>query len=147
MVLEQDTLSPTDVWGTVGGPSPMWWVVPLPLPHSGDALLLVNQLAAVCHTFNFLNFLLPLTSPLTQRVTLSWLLNFALFSFNLLAHCILTVLILLLLPWCKACYTLHLFLTPSPFQQPWKFNQGIKLVMDINTQLPSEHKDLTRIQR
>ena len=33
-----------------------------------------------------------------------------------------SVLILLLLPWCNACYTLRLSLTPPPFQQPWNFN-------------------------
>ena len=57
LVLGHDTLSPTDVGGTVGGLSPKWQVVSLPLPHSGHALLLVSQLAAVYHIlFIFFSF-------------------------------------------------------------------------------------------
>ena len=57
LVLGHDTLSPTDVGGTVGGLSPKWQVVSLPLPHSGHTLLLVSQLAAVYHIlFIFFSF-------------------------------------------------------------------------------------------
>ena len=57
LVLGHDTLSPTDVGGTVGGLSPRWQVVSLPLPHSGHTLLLVSQLAAVYHIlFIFFSF-------------------------------------------------------------------------------------------
>ena len=63
LVLGQDNLSPTDVGGTVAGLSPKWQVVSLPLPHSGHALLLVSQLAAVYHIlfifFSFYHFLSP----------------------------------------------------------------------------------------
>ena len=100
LVLGQDNLSPTDVGGTVDGLSPKWQVVSLPLPHSGHTLLLVSQLAAVYHIlFIFFSFL---SLSFTSRYR--------------------SVLILLLLPWCNACYTLRLSLTPPPFQQPWNFN-------------------------
>ena len=49
LVLGQDNLSPTDVGGTVGGLSPRWQVVSLPLPHLGHALLLMSQPVAVYH--------------------------------------------------------------------------------------------------
>ena len=48
--------------GTVGGLSPRWRVVSLPLPHPGHALLPVSQLAAVYHIlyiFFFYHFLSP----------------------------------------------------------------------------------------
>ena len=64
LVLGHDTLSPTDVGGTVGGLSPKWQVVSLPLPHSGHALLLVSQLAAVYHIlFIFFSFFYHFLSP------------------------------------------------------------------------------------
>ena len=55
-----DTISPTDIGGTVGGVL-RWWMVSLPLPHSGHTLLLVSQLAAVYHSTYFLfnHFLSP----------------------------------------------------------------------------------------
>ena len=66
LVLGHDTLSPTDVGGTVGGLSPKWQVVSLPLPHSGHALLLVSQLTALYHIFYVFFLKLSFTSPLMQ---------------------------------------------------------------------------------
>ena len=63
LVLGQDNLSPTDVGGTVGGLSPKWQVVSLPLPHSGHTLLLVSQLAAVYHILFFSFLFYHLLSP------------------------------------------------------------------------------------
>ena len=48
--------------GTVGGLSPRWRVVSLPLPHLGHALLLVSQLVAVYHTL-YISFFHHFMSP------------------------------------------------------------------------------------
>ena len=55
----QDTISPTDIGGTVGDVSSRWWMVSLTLPHTGHTLLLVSQLAAVYHsTYSLFNYFL-----------------------------------------------------------------------------------------